>query len=291
VSRADPSELTVDVGETALGALRWGDPAAPTVVAVHGITANAWCWAAVARHLAGDVTLVAIDLRGRGRSNQAPGPCGMRGHADDVAAVIDSLGGRPRTVVGHSMGTWVALMTADRHPSAVDRLVLVDGGVSLPVPDRLTPDEAIDALLGPAIDRLRQVFPDRDAYRRFWMGHPAFRDRITPDIDRWLMADLEPVEGGYRSRTREGAVRTDGAELLLDEEVRTAIDRVTEPATMIRAERGLFDEPSPLVPAEAVDHYPQHEWITVPGTNHYDVLVGDAGAAVIADAIRAGVAG
>ncbi|MEU6476573.1 alpha/beta fold hydrolase [Streptomyces sp. NPDC047017] len=42
------------------------DPGAPVVLALHGITANGLMWARVAHHLAGRVTLVAPDLRGRG---------------------------------------------------------------------------------------------------------------------------------------------------------------------------------------------------------------------------------
>jgi hypothetical protein len=35
-----------------------------------------------------------------------------------------------------------------------------------------------------------------------------------------------------------------------------------------------------------MERYPQHDWRTVPGTNHYDVLIGEAGAAAVARAIR-----
>ena len=77
-----------------MGALRWeGIEGARTVVALHGITSNAWSWDPVAHHLAGGANLVSLDLRGRGRSYEAAGPFGIRQHADDVAAVIEQLGG------------------------------------------------------------------------------------------------------------------------------------------------------------------------------------------------------
>src|SRR6188474_3444407 len=102
---ATPEELRVAVGDTELGALRWPCPhSTSTVVAIHGITANAWSWAAVASQLEGVVCLVAIDLRGRGTSSEAPGPYGIRRHADDVAAVIEQLDLGRVVITGHSMG-------------------------------------------------------------------------------------------------------------------------------------------------------------------------------------------
>ncbi len=90
-----PEFLTFDVGDAELGALRWaGIDGTPTVVALHGITSNAWAWDPVAHHLAGAAHVVALDLRGRGRSVDAPGPYGIRQHADDVARVIEQLGVR-----------------------------------------------------------------------------------------------------------------------------------------------------------------------------------------------------
>lgn len=289
-----PQRVAFDIDNgVRLSALSWtGGGDSPTVVAVHGITANAWCWGPVARHLDGDVTLVAIDLRGRGASAHAPGPTGQRRHADDVAALIEQLGGGPIPIAGHSMGTYVALMAADRHPASVGPLVLVDGAVPLALPEGLDAQQTLEVTLGPALARLQRTFGDTAEYRAFWAAHPAFASTdLAPEIEAWLLADLEPTEdGGVRSCVREEAVRTDGAELFLDEEVRSALDRLACPATIVRAELGLLAEPPPMVPADAPERYPQHRWITVPGTNHYDVLVGEAGAAVIADAIRAAVA-
>lgn len=60
-------EIKVPVAGGELAAVRWpaAGPDAPVVVALHGITANALSWGPVARLLAGRVTLIAPDLRGR----------------------------------------------------------------------------------------------------------------------------------------------------------------------------------------------------------------------------------
>lgn len=284
---ATPESLLVDVGGVELGVVRWrGAPGSPVAFAVHGITANAWSWAAVARHLDGDVGLVAVDLRGRGASASAPEPFGMRQHADDVAAVIARFSAAPAVVVGHSMGTYVALCCAERHPAATGHLVLVDGGVALPMPDGASADEVLDATIGPAITRLRKVWSDRVAYRSMWSEHPALAGRLTPEIERYVLSDLVECEGGLRSSVSEAAVRHDGAELLTDPEMRSLLDRRIEPTIIIRAETGLLATPPPLLPAELIERFPQHDWRTVEGSNHYDVLVGETGAAAVADALR-----
>jgi len=71
VSRA-PERIDVPVEGGTLAAYRWsGD--GPVVLAAHGITSNHRSWGLVAAALDGAATLVAPDLRGRGRSNGLPG--------------------------------------------------------------------------------------------------------------------------------------------------------------------------------------------------------------------------
>jgi pimeloyl-ACP methyl ester carboxylesterase len=108
--RAEFLEFTV-AGVT-LGALRWpGLLGTPTLVAVHGLTSNAWAWDPLAHHLAGGAQIIALDLRGRGRSFESVGPFGIRQHADDVAAVIAQLD-EPAFVVGSRCSSSCALTAA-----------------------------------------------------------------------------------------------------------------------------------------------------------------------------------
>ncbi len=294
-----PEATSFGVDGATIAALRWAG-AAPAVVAIHGITANAWSWDPVAHALNGALELVAVDLRGRGRSWTEPGPVGLRQHADDVAAVIEQIG-PPVVVVAHSMGTYVALLLAERHPAAVRSLVLVDGGTALYLPDpplrddgTVTPkdefiDEVLDVSLGPVIDRIERVWPDRASYMAMWNQHPAFVAGISPELERILLADLTETDGGFRTMVDAAAVRLNGRELFADEEVRSALDRHPEPATLIRAEFGLMGSPPPLIADDTIDRYPQHRWIRADGFNHYTVMNSASGATMVADAIRAAV--
>jgi pimeloyl-ACP methyl ester carboxylesterase len=281
----EPKIFHVDAGGVRLGGLRWeADSAAPTLVTVHGITANAWTWAPMARIINGRMQIVAIDVRGRGRSAEAPAPYGIVQHADDVAAAISALGLGPVVLAGHSMGTYIAMMCAERHPELISRLVLVDGAVALPLPEGLDAQTALDRTLGPSLARLQQSWPDPAAYKQMWEAHPAFAAGLTPEMEKYALDDLIKTDRGWVSMINEEAVRTDGADLLLNATVRSSLDRQTHSITMIRAELGILAQPTPLIPAEQMDRYPQHTWITIPGTNHYDVLMGEAGAQAVADA-------
>jgi pimeloyl-ACP methyl ester carboxylesterase len=283
-----PEFLEFRVDHAMLGALRWpGLLGTSTIVAVHGITSNAWAWDPVAHHLAGGAQIVALDLRGRGRSFDAPGPFGIRRHADDVAAVIAQLGA-PALVVGHSMGAFVALMAAERHPDIVSDVVLVDGGTPLPRPTGpdVDLDAVLDSTLGPGIERITTTWPDRVSYQAMWASHPAFVDGISPDLERNLLTELVNVDGGFRVAVSEAAVRQDGRDLLVDDEVRTLLDRRHEQTTIVRAEFGMFGEPPGFITPEERDRSPQHRWVEATGLNHYTVMNSSKGAALVADTIR-----
>ena len=176
-----PEFLSFDLGDVELGALRWaGIDGAPTIVALHGITSNAWSWDPVAHHLAGGANLIALDLRGRGRSYEAARTVRDR-TARRRRGPRHRENSAPRALVaGHSMGAYVALMAAERHRNVVDSIVLVDGGTPLPLPAGIDPtdvDALLDATLGPAIDRLHKVWADRTSYYSMWSAHPAFAER------------------------------------------------------------------------------------------------------------------
>ncbi|SOB83990.1 alpha/beta hydrolase [Streptomyces sp. 1331.2] len=283
-SPLNPEELTVPVPGGDLAVLRWPaeEPGAPTVVAVHGITANSLAWYEVAHRLAGRVTLLAPDLRGRGASRSVAGPYGLVRHADDVAALIAALGSGPAVVAGHSMGAWIAALAALRHPGLVRRVLLVDGALTFPLPAGVPEEDALAAVLGPAVARLSMTFPDREAYRAFWQRHPAVGAAWTDGIDAHTQRDLVGEAPELRSSCVPEAVRIDGAQVLLDREAAAAVHRLTCPAELLWAERGLFDEPQGLYDHQRIglagldpERVPASP---VPGTNHYSILWNEAGA-------------
>lgn len=284
-------QLDIPVAGGSLRVGRWGR-AGPTVLALHGITATHVGWMEVAARLP-DVTVLAPDLRGRGRSAHLPGPYGFAVHVADLVALLGAVGCDRAVVAGHSMGGFVATLLAARHPDRVSRLVLLDGGLPTGRPNDPVPPGGIDAVLGPAAARLAMTFPSREAYRDFWRAHPAMGPIWGPTVQAYVDYDLVGEPPDLRSSCREEAMRVDGAEVADHAATTATLLRVTVPIDFLRAERGLLDR-EPFYREEAVTRWsegsPAVKACTVSNTNHYSLLLGEPGAGAVADAVRAAVA-
>ena len=86
-----------------------------------------------------------------------------------------------------------------------------------------------------------------------------------------------------RSSCVKDAVREAGHDLLAGEEVRAAIREAQCPMTLLWAPRGMLDEPGGFYAEQRLDGL-AHECVT--DTNHYSILLGEAGAKRVAAAIR-----
>jgi pimeloyl-ACP methyl ester carboxylesterase len=287
-----PHCFAVPVAGGDLFVARWGEGAVP-VIAAHGITASHVSWQLVADALGGDVSLVAPDLRGRGASGRLPAPYGMAAHADDLVAVMDHLDIDSAVVVGHSMGGFVSTVLAENHPDRVQRVVLVDGGVALELPPIEDVDELLDAVIGPAMQRLLMTFPSREAYRTFWQQHPAFAADWSPEVDAYVQYDLEGDEPELRSKVSADAVRADAVDTLIDDTSRRAVQTLQCPVHLLWAPRGLLNQEPGLYSDGALSELrtrPNWSDELVPDVNHYTIGLSERGAMAVADAIRRAVA-
>ena len=287
---SEPTFFDVPVRDGALRVARWGT--GPRVVlGIHGITASAISMRPLARQLGAEFSLVAPDLRGRGQSADLPGPFGIDVHAADCAAVLEQLGSWPAVVVGESMGGFVSVVLAATRPELVERLVLVDGGLPLAVPEGLDPDVVLEAILGPSIERLGRTFPSREAYREFWRPHPALQEEWNEDVEAYLDYDLIGEEPDLRSRVSQEAVRGDGRATLERVDLLTSsLEALRCPVVLVRAPRDVMNRPTPLQPDELVAQWrekvPQLKDEVVEDTNHYTIVFGERGAKTIAEHVR-----
>jgi pimeloyl-ACP methyl ester carboxylesterase len=267
---------------------------APPVIAAHGITSNSFSWRAVARALQGRARLIALDLRGRGASRELAPPYGTSAHAQDVLAVLDALALDRAVLIGHSLGGYIVARVGAERPDRVAQLVLVDGGLTAPGAQDVDPQAFADALLGPALARLRMTFATPQAYYDWWRAHPALSDGQVADDDLVAYADHDLVgsEPELRSGVNEEAVRADAGELAL---LGTFAHRLELPARLLCAPRGLQNEPNPMQPIEmveawAADDSERRRALLVPDVNHYTITMSQAGAAFVADQIADAVA-
>jgi 3-oxoadipate enol-lactonase len=96
----------------------------PTVVLIHGLGYATWAAEALRCRLARRHRFVTFDNRGSGRSDKPVGPYSIRLLAEDAASVIAHVGA-PVHLIGYSMGGYIALTVALRHPGLVRSLVLI----------------------------------------------------------------------------------------------------------------------------------------------------------------------
>ncbi len=203
-----------------------GTDDAPLAIGVPGLSANCFTFNAIGPALAQHGRrLVALDLRGRGRSAPGlPGTHGWENHARDVLATADVLGVEQFDFIGHSMGAFVGLALMAVAPQRVRRLVLID---AIGVPDA----RAMPPILA-AAQRLGAVYPSADAFIALVKAA-----NVVPWSEFWnshYREDLVDVPGGVSQRAAKEAVLEDLA-YAAKTDVRALWPSVTAPALLVRA--------------------------------------------------------
>ncbi|HEY8028859.1 MAG TPA: alpha/beta hydrolase [Gaiellaceae bacterium] len=109
----------------------WGDPDAPPVVCLHGVTAHGERYKQLAEERwAKHFRVIAPDLRGHGRSGW-DAPWDFATHVADLVETIDALGLEQPDWVGHSFGGRLILELAARHPERIRRAALLDPAIDI----------------------------------------------------------------------------------------------------------------------------------------------------------------
>jgi pimeloyl-ACP methyl ester carboxylesterase len=137
----------------------------PALILIHGFASRLDHWQPVVAPLAKHYRVLRLDLRGHGRSEAPADGYSMRQFADDTAALARSRHIRDAVVVGHSMGSTVALEVARRHPSLVSGVVMIDGALEKRATARQVEASSLWKAYDQGIVRLySSFFPDpRDA--------------------------------------------------------------------------------------------------------------------------------
>lgn len=225
------------------------DPALSTVVLLHGAGFDHTTWALHSRWFAHHgYGVLAPDLPGHGRSSGAA-LATIADMADWTAALLEAAGATKARLVGHSMGSLIALETAARHPAKVSGLSLIGTAATMTVgPDLLRAAEANDHA---AIDMVS-----------IWgLGFQAeLGGSLAPGM--WMHSGAQRVLG----KCRPGVLFNDLSACNAYQGALAAAAKITVPATLILGERDM------MTPAKAgkalAAAIPNAKTIVLPGAGH-----------------------
>jgi pimeloyl-ACP methyl ester carboxylesterase len=195
MARAD--EIRIELADRTLAALAWGDRALPPLIALHGWLDNAGSFSRIAPLLASKRRVVALDLRGHGRSSHLPPGVWYHyvDYFDDLRAVLDHFGWPRAEFLGHSLGGTLASLFAAIHPERVEQLLLV---------------EALGPLTVEPIDTLAQLRRGVDERAAFAQRRPL---RVFADVASAIslrMAASALTEDAARALVERGVQVVDG---------------------------------------------------------------------------------
>jgi pimeloyl-ACP methyl ester carboxylesterase len=245
-------------------------PATPIICLPH-LTGHKGSFGPLAERLAPDWRVLALDLRGRGESDQPAEGYGFAYHARDILAFADALSLPEFVLVGHSFGATVAVYLASIQPSRVRAVILLDGGA----------DPRADTLLAmyAAVQRLEQRYPSLDAYLAAMQALPFFRP-WSAALEQYFRDEVETLaDGSLRARSSAAAIARD-----LDQHFFYSMclhyPALRCPALWLRPNDGLAGERGHVfseAEAQAVcANIPSCTRVDVPGANHYTMLLADA---------------
>ena len=219
------------------------------VVLVHGFAATGqlnWRFTGVVDELAKQFRVIAIDVRGHGRSGK-PTDAGAYGveMGEDVIRLLDHLGIQRAHVAGYSMGGFITLHLLTRHPERILRAAVCGFGWQRPDPSALN----VYDLLGNAFDH--------------GFGFSAMASFVNPG------AGIGPVRAALTDLI---------AGQLLDRRAMAAVARSLKGLTVTEAALRAVNVPvlsvigtaDPLLPGvqALTDVLPHHEIVLIEGGTH-----------------------
>ncbi len=173
----------------------WEAGQGPVLVFLHGAGDQAGVWSKAAPAFATKYHVILPDQPGHGESEPASGPLPMGTILGGLEALLQTRGtDQPVVLVGNSMGAWVAMLYAHRHPERVARIVLVDGGglrwnnpqYSLTPASREEARKLINALMDPGSPAVPDFVLD-DVIRTAHSGPISRLFATGADLERFLL--------------------------------------------------------------------------------------------------------
>ena len=196
------------------------------MVFIHGAEHDHSVWALQSRYLAHHGRgVLAVDLPGHGRS-EGPALESVETMADWSAALLDAAGVKQATLVGHSMGSLIAVECAARYPERVSRIALIGTAFPMRVSDEL-------------LEATRNNEPLAQDMVNIW-SHSAYAHYPSnPGPGFWVIGENLRL----MQRQKPGVMHVDFAACNNYANGATAAAKVTCPALLVLGKRDIMTPP------------------------------------------------
>ena len=240
------------------------------IISVHGITANCRSWDVLGSTLSPRHHLIAMDLRGRGRSDKPQSGYSLEHHMRDIVCLMNELKIEKTVIMGHSLGAFISLAFGAHYSDQVDSIILVDGAGKLSQKQF----SHVFATIKPALDRLGKVLHPTDDYINLVKSSP-FIHPWSPAIEGYYLYELENVAGGVRCNINPDHIQEEAGNVRKFEPD-MFYSKVHSNVLILKATEGLVSQDDLLLHEPVVNgmvnKIPHAKRFDVEGVNHYGVV-------------------
>ncbi len=227
-----PREEYIEVNGLRLFYREWGDNRTKhAVIMLHGFAETGSIWLDCAHDLAREFRVIALDQRGHGRSERSPEHEYSRmNQVEDIEALVEKLGLRSVTLVGHSMGGANAICFAAEHPEMVTATIVVESAPEV-LRSGIEQQRRIVAIadefdsLNEAVEAFEPFLP----YATAEQLQRRVRSSLAENEDGKWVWDFDPI---FRDATARPPEPDPGQRRLTD--LWDCVDRVQSPMMIVR---------------------------------------------------------
>tara|TARA_Y100000588_G_scaffold392081_1_gene502737 strand:+ start:501 stop:1373 length:873 start_codon:yes stop_codon:yes gene_type:complete len=246
----------------------WGDTTKPPMILVHGGRDHARMWDYVAELFTDIFYVLAYDLRGHGDSEWSRGShYGIPENVLDLTKLIDLVGGRA-TVIGHSFGGAITLMTAGTFPDHFERVISIEGAGAWANQEPVTADEfRAWAMQSLKVDKgSSRVYTSLEEARdRMQQANPQFSPELALHLAQW---GTNKIEGGYIWKFDPWIYARSSLHSLRFDEQQVLWNNVTAPVLHINGSDSHFNRA--IVAGRPVETYFKNaSAVTIDGAGHW----------------------
>ncbi|HXV07416.1 MAG TPA: alpha/beta hydrolase [Burkholderiales bacterium] len=225
------------------------DGARPAVVFIHGAEHDHCVWVLQSRYLAHHGrSVLAVDLPGHGRT-AGPPLASVEALADWIVALLNAAGAPKAALVGHSMGSLIAVECAARHPERISKIALV--GTAFPM--RVAPE---------LLEATRSAEPLAQDMVNIWSHSSYAQYPSNPGPGFWVMGENLRL----MQRQKPGVMHVDFAACNAYANGVQAAAQVVCPALLVLGKRDIMTPPRAT--AELTAALRDARVVEIPGTGH-----------------------